>query len=710
MKVLILVLLLFVSASAQNRWMKLSGPPGGNMYTLYIKGDTLLTSVLSYKTRYKLFSSFNRGESWQQHTLNIPNVPFNYNLSPVGYEISDNYFFFATYDHGIFRSTDLTNWEKLNISGKFASMGQDYSGNLYLGTESYDYDIGKIYQSSDGGDSWKIVYASNVSRPIRDFILRPDSILLVSAGNKLLLKKPDNPQWDSVIFGFNSFDLMVDDLGYIYVQSGLTMLRSSDDGLSWVQLPTQSFFWDNEMVDYIYNTRIIGAFVYNAGFGDGWGAAVSDDRGSTWRWSQQGLPKYISGYRIEKDGNDTYLATNWAGIFKSTDFGESWFAVNNGINAASVRDICFDKYGNLYAASMKNGIARSTDKGESWEVINSGITNVFGMSIVADTSGVVFAGTAYGVFRSTDKGESWIMTTKPGNGYGQVLEIDSKNRLYALTSYTGMYRSTDLGESWIRLGQGMIDDIMSSLAIDKNGYIYAGGSTRGKIFKSTDDGLSWEMVYESSMTSRMEGMTLSPNGSVFAANKNEGLLRSTDEGQTWTLIRADQQNNSAIYTIAADPEGNIFSRTHDAKIILSKDNGETWIDISDNNLLNVNKFLFRKKEVYLATDESVWKSNPDSLTSVTEDDIKPKEYFLSQNYPNPFNPSTTIKYSLPQTGRVTLSIYDLLGREVVKLIDEEKPPGEYETQWNASSHPSGVYFIRMQAGEFSETRKVVLVK
>jgi hypothetical protein len=128
------------------------------------------------------------------------------------------------------------------------------------------------------------------------------------------------------------------------------------------------------------------------------------------------------------------------------------------------------------------------------------------------------------------------------------------------------------------------------------------------------------------------------------------------------------------------------------------------------DLTVVNEFLFHEKHLYLATDESVWKSNPDSLTSVAEDVIKPKEYFLSQNYPNPFNPSTTIKYSLPQAGRVTLSIYDLLGREVIKLIDEEKPAGEYETKWNASSHPSGVYFMRMQAGEFGEVRKVVLVK
>jgi hypothetical protein len=92
------------------------------------------------------------------------------------------------------------------------------------------------------------------------------------------------------------------------------------------------------------------------------------------------------------------------------------------------------------------------------------------------------------------------------------------------------------------------------------------------------------------------------------------------------------------------------------------------------------------------------------------DEIFTRSFKLEQNYPNPFNPSTTIKYSLAQTERVTLSIYDLSGREVVKLIDEEKPAGEYDIKWNASSYSSGVYFIKMQAGQFSETRKVVLMK
>jgi hypothetical protein len=99
----------------------------------------------------------------------------------------------------------------------------------------------------------------------------------------------------------------------------------------------------------------------------------------------------------------------------------------------------------------------------------------------------------------------------------------------------------------------------------------------------------------------------------------------------------------------------------------------------------------------------------DWITTVNDESL-PLEFSLSRNYPNPFNPSTTIVYSLAQSGRVTLSIYDLLGRVVVKLVDEERPAGEYETKWNASSFPSGVYFLKMQAGQFNETRKLLLMK
>jgi len=88
----------------------------------------------------------------------------------------------------------------------------------------------------------------------------------------------------------------------------------------------------------------------------------------------------------------------------------------------------------------------------------------------------------------------------------------------------------------------------------------------------------------------------------------------------------------------------------------------------------------------------------------------PGEYFLSQNYPNPFNPTTTIQYSIPQRNNVTLKVYDIIGNEVAKLVDEEKNVGVYTLNFNTSQLASGVYFYRLQAGSFVETKKMILLK
>ena len=97
----------------------------------------------------------------------------------------------------------------------------------------------------------------------------------------------------------------------------------------------------------------------------------------------------------------------------------------------------------------------------------------------------------------------------------------------------------------------------------------------------------------------------------------------------------------------------------------------------------------------------------------------PSVYLLSQNYPNPFNPITKIKYEIPGQsalgGRndnpfVTLKVYDILGREVATLVNEEKPAGTYEVEFDGTSLPSGVYFYQLKAGNYSETKKMVLLK
>ena len=99
-----------------------------------------------------------------------------------------------------------------------------------------------------------------------------------------------------------------------------------------------------------------------------------------------------------------------------------------------------------------------------------------------------------------------------------------------------------------------------------------------------------------------------------------------------------------------------------------------------------------------------------SPTGVNDKFNRMTEYFLGQNYPNPFNPSTTISWQLPVGSRQTLIIYEVLGNEVTTLVDEYKPAGSYQIEFDASSLPSGIYFYKITAGEFFETKKMLLLK
>jgi hypothetical protein len=88
----------------------------------------------------------------------------------------------------------------------------------------------------------------------------------------------------------------------------------------------------------------------------------------------------------------------------------------------------------------------------------------------------------------------------------------------------------------------------------------------------------------------------------------------------------------------------------------------------------------------------------------------PTEFRLFQSYPNPFNPSTTIKFSLPVDRFVSLKVYDMLGREVATLMSEEVHAGTYQREWDATRFASGVYYYRIAAGEYLDTKKTVLIK
>ncbi len=127
-----------------------------------------------------------------------------------------------------------------------------------------------------------------------------------------------------------------------------------------------------------------------------------------------------------------------------------------------------------------------------------------------------------------------------------------------------------------------------------------------------------------------------------------------------------------------------------------------WDDVLFDNF-NSTADLKAVNAAYIAAGGS-------SITGTKELNSITHSYSLSQNYPNPFNPSTVINYSIPKSGLVTIKIYDVLGREVTTLVNEQKSAGNYFVQFSGSHLSSGIYFYRLTAGSFTQTKKLVLLK
>jgi len=100
----------------------------------------------------------------------------------------------------------------------------------------------------------------------------------------------------------------------------------------------------------------------------------------------------------------------------------------------------------------------------------------------------------------------------------------------------------------------------------------------------------------------------------------------------------------------------------------------------------------------------------DSISTSASDGPRPIAFALEQNYPNPFNPSTIIRYSIPSVSRVNMTVYNIVGMAVATLVDRLQPAGNYQARFDAGNMPSGMYIVRIQAGAYTATRKMLLVR
>jgi hypothetical protein len=188
------------------------------------------------------------------------------------------------------------------------------------------------------------------------------------------------------------------------------------------------------------------------------------------------------------------------------------------------------------------------------------------------------------------------------------------------------------------------------------------------IFRSTNGGRTWLHPYANN---RVVGIVKSQVSlsTLFAASE-EGILKSTDFGATWTIY------NNAL------PTRRLTS------LIISPYSDTMFVSTETHGVLKVWNFL----------------------TDVNVSPTLPERTELFQNYPNPFNPTTTIGFKVQSSGFVSLKVFDLLGREVATLANEERQPGEYSMTFDASNLPSGVYLYKMTSGSFTDVKKLILVR
>ncbi|MDP4115802.1 MAG: T9SS type A sorting domain-containing protein, partial [Bacteroidota bacterium] len=174
--------------------------------------------------------------------------------------------------------------------------------------------------------------------------------------------------------------------------------------------------------------------------------------------------------------------------------------------------------------------------------------------------------------------------------------------------------------------------------------------------------------------------------------------------------------NNHIASIAIDGYGNKWIGTYGGGLAKFDNTNWTIFNSSNSDLIS-DKILClaidRKGNKWIGTTlcKSVYREGGVILSAEEKLGSEiPKEYSLLQNYPNPFNPTTTINFSIVKSGKVSLKVYDMLGREIKILINEEKAPGKYNVTFNGAGLASGIYFYRLQTDNFVETKKLVLMK
>ncbi len=655
-----------------------------------------------------------------------------------------NNFYYTELGAHILRSTDDgQTWVRIGSSVRFATLLQKTSDGNILAAAN-----GRLYRSTDQALSWDTVGIGLPPSYLRSIVTTPwGSLFAAASGSGVFESTNDGVDWtarNTGLLGAGVFSVLAKKGGRMWVGSDSGVFKSVDSGRAWTR-PLN-----------VLSGRMVWGLAADSN-----GALYAASRPGVYRSTDEG----ISWMRTNPSSSIPYgrelvvhpsgliLAGTVGGLWTSVDSGVTWRSVYLGAPSFSYPDIfkiLVHHDGGVYIGTSY-GVYESTTGEDPWKKI--GIPNSVVNSVAIHPGGALFAGTTDGFLRSTDKGKSWIWDTLTLWDRITTIVIDRFGSVYTAGSY--LARSTDTGKTRQRIDSGILSPLTGAFAVSPNGTLFAGttsiisdppDSCCGGVYRSTDSGVSWSLV-----TDREDIRDLAVNslGHVFAATLGSTILRSTDNGNSWSQSAWVGQ----VLTITIDPRDRLWAGMLGSGLSLSTDEGQSWTQ-SGLSAAPVLKVTFNgNNHIFAGTDSGVYRSTDDGATwarlrgsrpdcqvdamavdslgflyvgtpgaglfrsvqttlGVAGNSVRgvPSSFVLSQNFPNPFNPSTIISYSIPRKSHVILRVYNLLGQELAVLEDAEKSPGNYAASWNADAYPSGVYYCRMMAGQFTGTRKLLLLR
>jgi photosystem II stability/assembly factor-like uncharacterized protein len=291
------------------------------------------------------------------------------------------------------------------------------------------------------------------------------------------------------------------------------------------------------------------------------------------------------------------------------------------------------------------------------------------------------------------------------------IQFLNENTGWTVSSFGEVFKSTNSGINWSQIGN--LATYLSSVCFLNQNTGFT-GNVFGEIFKTTNEGMNWS-VYNTSTYNWVADFFFINDNTGWAAGEQRMILKTTNAGNNWEI------KNSGIYglyDLEFIYDGFNFPQIGYAAgsygtIIKTMNGGENWFSLNSNAYTRFYSIDFINENTGWVCGEfgSVLKTTNGGNVFIQKltNEI-PSGFILHQNYPNPFNNSTVIMLDVPVRTKTEINIYDILGRKVEILCNEELETGKYKFIWNSGNLSSGIYFCKMTAGKFSDVKRMVLLK